>query len=211
MKEVTMVFNVYRFEELNEEAKEVVKQWYLDGQDSSNFNDILKSELDLFFPNSELNANYSLNYCQGDGVNVHGIISLKDVLEFSTLHQLNEFYPKMKEVFTEKQIKTLNFYFKQISDSAIELPQTRGYHACSAVMAYVEASLIESLEYDKIRDINKKLIKNFEKFFIESLMILTKEFEERGYDFFYEISEEDLQEHCESNDYWFYENGEFYE
>jgi hypothetical protein len=34
---------------------------------------------------------------------------------------------------------------------------------------------------------------------------------ERGYDFFYEISKEDLQEHCESNDYWFYENGEFYE
>ena len=32
-------------------------------------------------------------------------------------------------------------------------------------------------------------------------MILTKEFEERGYNFFYEISEEDLQEHCESNDY----------
>ncbi len=210
MKEVTMGFNVYRFEELNEEAKEVVKQWYLDGQDSSNFNDILKYELDLFFPNSELNASYSLNYCQGDGVNIHGIISLKDVLEFSTLHQLNEFYPKMKEVFTEKEIKTLNFYFKQISDSTIELPQTRGY-ACSAVMAYVEANLIESLEYDKIRDINKKLIKKFEKFFIESLMILTKEFEERGYDFFYEISKEDLQEYCESNDYWFYENGEFYE
>ena len=42
-------------------------------------------------------------------------------------------------------------------------------------------------------------------------MILTKEFEERGYDFFYEISKEDLQEYCESNDYWFYENGEFYE
>ena len=146
----------------------------------------------------------------GDGVNVHGIISLKDVLEFSTLHQLNEFYPKMKEVFTEKEIKTLNFYFKQISDSTIELPQARGY-ACSAVMAYVEPSLIESLEYDKIRDINKKLIKKFEKFFIESLMILTKEFEERGYDFFYEISKEDLQEYCESNDYWFYENGEFYE
>lgn len=210
MKEVTMGFNVYRFEELNEEAKEVVKQWYLDGQDSSNFNDILKYELDLFFPNSELNASYSLNYCQGDGVNIHGIISLKDVLEFSTLHQLNEFYPKMKEVFTEKEIKTLNFYFKQISDSTIKLPQTRGY-ACSAVMAYVEANLIESLEYDKIRDINKKLIKKFEKFFIESLMILTKEFEERGYDFFYEISKEDLQEYCESNDYWFYENGEFYE
>ena len=210
MKEVTMGFNVYRFEELNEEAKEVVKQWYLDGQDSSNFNDILKYELDLFFPNSELNASYSLNYCQGDGVNIHGIISLKDVLEFSTLHQLNEFYPKMKEVFTEKEIKTLNFYFKQISDSTIKLPQTRGY-ACSAAMAYVEPSLIESLEYDKIRDINKKLIKKFEKFFIESLMILTKEFEERGYDYFYEISKEDLQEYCESNDYWFYENGEFYE
>ena len=61
MKEVTMVFNVYRFEELNEEAKEVVKQWYLDGQDSSNFKDILKSQLDVFFPNSDLNANYNLN------------------------------------------------------------------------------------------------------------------------------------------------------
>lgn len=42
-------------------------------------------------------------------------------------------------------------------------------------------------------------------------MILTKEFEERGYDFFYEISDEDLQECCENNDYWFYENGKFYE
>lgn len=59
MKEVTMVFNVYRFEELNEEAKEVVKQWYLDGQDTNIFSDDLKSQLDVFFPNSDLNANYN--------------------------------------------------------------------------------------------------------------------------------------------------------
>lgn len=80
MKEVTMVFNVYRFEELNEEAKEVVKQWYLDGQDGNIFSDDLKSQLDMFFPNSDLNTNYSLGYCQGDYININGNISLKDVL-----------------------------------------------------------------------------------------------------------------------------------
>ena len=88
MKEVTMVFNVYRFEELNEEAKEVVKQWYLDGQDTNIFSDDLKSKLDVFFPNSDLNANYNLNCSQGDYVNINGNISLKDVLWFAEKEKL---------------------------------------------------------------------------------------------------------------------------
>lgn len=180
MKEVTMVFNVYRFEELNEEAKEVVKRWYLDGQDSSNFNDILKSELELFFPNSDLNINYTLNYCPGDYMNINGNISLKDVLWFAEKNKLNQkTYEYAHDFFTEEELSLLVGWF-------------------------------EEMEPIKLSKVNYG-VKKFQRFFTDSLTALTNEFKEMGYNFFYEISDEELQEHCENNDYWFYENGEFYE
>lgn len=37
-----------------------------------------------------------------------------------------------------------------------------------------------------------------------------KKFENYGYTFFYEISEEDLNEICEANIYEFLENGKYY-
>lgn len=60
------------------------------------------------------------------------------------------------------------------------------------------------------RNIPEKTMEKFNKFAGEYLDNLCSEFEKDGYDFFYEISEEDLQKHCEANDYEFLEDGKFY-
>lgn len=214
MKEVTMVFNVYRFEELNEEAKEVVKQWYLDGQDTNIFSDDLKSQLDVFFPNSDLNANYNLNCSQGDYVNINGNISLKDVLWFAEKEKLNqETYEYAHDFFTEEELSLLIGWFEEME--TIKLSQVSyGVYEPACIMGIVDF-LEEEKDYGKYVKHNLKfpigIVKKFQRFFVDSLTALTNEFKEMGYNFFYEISDEDLQELCENNDYWFYENGKFYE
>lgn len=60
------------------------------------------------------------------------------------------------------------------------------------------------------RNIPEKTMEKFNKLAGEYLDNLCKEFEDNGYDWFYEISEEDLQEYCEANDYEFLEDGKFY-
>ena len=34
------------------------------------------------FPNSNLKVEYSLNYCQGDGLNIYGELNIKDILKY---------------------------------------------------------------------------------------------------------------------------------
>lgn len=56
---------VYKFNELSSEAKEVVKQWWLNNLEE------LKSEYGI----ETLKVSFSLGYCQGDGFCMYGEIS----------------------------------------------------------------------------------------------------------------------------------------
>ena len=72
----------YSYEELNEDAKAKVKQWYLeDPIRNENFYEDVKNYLKENFPRSELEVTYSLGYCQGDGLNIYGKVNLYDFLE----------------------------------------------------------------------------------------------------------------------------------
>ena len=67
---------VYPFSELSEEAKEEAKRWYLN--DETRCNDLTlyyESDIGCIFPNSDLNVQWSLNSCQGDGVNIYGSVN----------------------------------------------------------------------------------------------------------------------------------------
>ena len=54
MRKETIEKEIYTFNELSSEAKEIVKKWYLDGQDSSIFSDMTNEDLSYLFKNSEL-------------------------------------------------------------------------------------------------------------------------------------------------------------
>ena len=53
---------------------------------------------------------------------------------------------------------------------------------------------------------NRKMEKLVAKMFVE----LSKQYEEYGYKFFYEVEEEEMKEICEANGWEFLEDGSFY-
>lgn len=85
MRKITEIreFNVYKFAELSQAAKEKVRDWYLEGQSELSyiFTDDCMERLSELFPNSNLEVQYSLGYCQGDGFNIYGEIRLDELLE----------------------------------------------------------------------------------------------------------------------------------
>lgn len=203
MRKITEVktYNVYRFEELSQAAKEKVREWYLEGQSTLNyiFTEDCENRLSELFPNSDLKVQYSLNYCQGDGFNIYGEIRLDELLE------------KIAEKFTEKELKFFKWAFSEY-DTSYKMAYNNHYCYCYCICS--DNEFMEDIFYEMdnwyFRNIPEKTLEKFNKLAGEYLDSLCKEFEKEGYEWFYEISEEDLQEHCEANDYEFLENGQVY-
>lgn len=199
MRKITEIreFNVYKFEELSQAAKEKVRDWYIEGQEPEIFTESCMMRLSELFPNSDLKVQYSLNYCQGDGLNIYGTIRHDELLE------------KIAENFTEKEMKYLQWVVKEFG---YECKMEENNHYCYCICS--RNDFTEDLAYDMennwIRGIRYDVLEKFNKLAGQYLDNLCKEFEENGYDWFYEISDEDLQEHCEANDYEFLEDGKFY-
>lgn len=71
---------VFTFPELNGEAKEKAKEWYLNDEILSlELTNDYKNDLSYIFPRSELEVQWSLSYCQGDGVNIYGSVNIEDI------------------------------------------------------------------------------------------------------------------------------------
>lgn len=190
MREITEIreFNVYNFDELSEDAKEKVKEWYLEGQEPCIFSDMCKEQLDIDFPNSNLKVEYQLN--------IYGKLNPYDMLTHI-------------DDLTEKEIRTIKIYSEQCAD--IEIPGgNHRYSFCQAEHIDFAEEWIDDLKYQEFRNINSNLIKKFETAVQELFTDLCKQFEKWGYDYFYEIDDEHLEEICESNQYEFHEDGSFY-
>lgn len=197
MKQIIKTYEVYTFDELDEEAKEKVKEWYLNGQDPYLFTDFIMDDLKSLFPRSELKIQYDLCYCQGDGFNIYGYVNLIDVLEYK------------KDYFTEKEKRTLKFYFCNY-DCNIILDENKRYSYSICDKADIAEPIIDELEKWSVRDINKKLIYKLENAIKHIFTELCNRYEKEGYSYFYEIDDEILSEICNDNEYYFMKNGSFF-
>lgn len=201
MRKITEIkeFNVYKFTELSQAAKEKVRDWYLEGQSelSHIFTDDCMIRLKELFPNSDLEVQYSLSYCQGDGLNIYGEIRLDELLE------------KIAENFTEKEMKFFKWAFSEYDTSYQMMYNNRYCYCICSRNAFME-NIFSEMDNWYFRNIPEKTMEKFNELAGEYLDNLCSEFEKNGYDFFYKISEEDLQEYCEANEYEFLENGKFY-
>ena len=196
-KIVTIQKEVFTFNELSEGSKEVVKSWWLDCQDESDFTEMLQEEYKELLLNSSLKVQYSLSYCQGDGLNLYGTLDINDMLEL------------IKEKFSSKEVKTLVHYIEDLSDE-VELDYNS--HYCYCLADYIELEFESEYEdkFNSLKGYNKLLVKKFQYEIREYIKALCKKYESWGYDYFYEISESDLQEICEANDYEFTEDGKIF-
>lgn len=206
MRTVTMDYEVYKYNELDESAKEKVKRWYLDGQNPCFFTDDCKEDLNCLFGKNDLDVQYSLACCQGDGFNIYGEIDAESILKCLENHNSGELLAEYENVLTEKEKKTILHYASECGK--IKLPVNNRY--CYSLADYIDIK--EDWEYDLevysgYKNINTETLKKFEKLVRNIFRKLCKFYEEWGYEYFYEISEEDLEENCEANGYEFLEDG----
>ena len=212
------VVPLYSYSELSDEAKEQVKQWYIDDPlRSEDLTDQFKeSFVRYFFPNSSLNVEWSLNSCQGDGVNICGELRLFDVLDYIERWNPDEHgegytYCPLGE-FTPKEISRLRHYigYDHQNVHAVSLPSNRHYSYCVAgLMDEFVEDMIDDLKYWGWRDIDKELVNRFQHVVIKIISGLCKEMERYGYSFLYDVSNEEVAVACESNEWTFTADGKF--
>ncbi len=206
---------LYEYNELSGEAKEKVRQWYLD--DPARY-DILSEDFTeqfvaYFFPDSNLQVQWSLNCCQGDGVNIYGELDLNDILNYIALWNPEEhsFYNRAfdpRNLLTAKERRRLLFY---IGRSGRDAALSRNWHYtyCLADQLDFATEMIEDLEEEQIRDIDKDLIRRFREIVVMLIHSLCDEMEQYGYDFLYEVDDEEIADACAANDWTFLADGTF--
>ena len=210
MKTITIEKKLYDYDELTEQAKEKAKQdfLYIYRQDGDDFYEYSVNELNsFFFPNSELNVEYTLSYCQGDGFNIYGKMDLKDAINFVM--------QRRKEKVEKKSKKFVRF-LKWLSEQGytIELPNNKmRYSYCYVECADYDYQILDCLEQDGYTsgyEEKENLLEYFDAYFKSCIKELCKEFENNGYKYFYEVEEEEIKEFAEDIGFMFEENGEIY-
>lgn len=203
MRTVAINYDVYKYNELSQSAKEKVKEWYLNGQPEFIFTDDCKMDLENLFGKNNLDVQYSLASCQGDGFNIYGKIEAYQIFDCLEKHNGGTQLEKFENILTEKEKKTILHYAEECG--AIELPMNNRY--CYSLADYID--IADSWEYDLYgyKNINVEVLKKFEELVRDIFGTLCRSYEKWGYEYFYEISDEDLEEMCEANEYEFLEDG----
>lgn len=199
METITINYTVYNYSELSPEAKEVVKQWYIDDDDRTFiFSDDINNMLKTDFANSDLKVQYSLSYCQGDGLNIYGELLLSDMLDKISF-----------DSFTEKEKKFILWAVKTYNQS-VKLPYNHPYCYCIARQADFSGYIEYDMEADNIRDINRTALEKWDAICVEYFERLCSEYAEAGYTYFYDPDETEICEACEANDWKFTADGKFF-
>ena len=197
MKTVTMEYNIYRFGELSDQAKEAVKARYLEERDPSQFSDMCEEDLRFnLFPHSELKVQFSLNYCQGDGLNICGGLSYDD------------FLPALKENLSDAAKALLERYCAEYGGAYI-MTENYPYHYCIAdTLTYTE-NIWEDFEDSGVENLDH-LCDEIDTAMREYMNELCRGYEKWGYEFFYEVEDDEVEEWADSMDMWFTEDGQLF-
>ena len=206
MRTQTVEYNVYKYNELSEQAREKVKEWYLEGQEPFIFTEDCEQDLENLFGKNDLKVQYSLGYCQGDGFNIYGKINAISIINCLEKHNGGIQLEQFENVLTIKEKATILNYAEECGE--IELPMNNHYCYCLANNIDIAEDWEYQLEnYSRYKNINKEALKKFESMVQGIFETLCKSYEKWGYEYFYEISDEDFGEMCEANGYEFLEDG----
>ena len=196
MRTITKEVKIYDYSELDERAREKVKNDYMENLDSSIFTEQVIEDLkEKGLEN--LRPLYSSSYCQGDGLCIYGSIDFKEI----TGELKNIFYQDFK-LSDYKVLKNLKGY-SQISFNH----SGRYYHKYSVdIDIYIDGNLSPK-SYENHRKVADKLLANIKEWYLN----LCDEYEKQGYDFFYGIEGDELQEYCDAMGYEFLQDGTLFD
>ena len=203
MKEVVTVTKVFDYEELSDMAKAVAKENVgndlIETRNTYEFTEIIENNLYDTFKNSDLKIQYSLSYCQGDGFNTYGKVDLEDF--FKALRNTKNF----KNSFTYKQ----ELYLLELKEYLnLKIPYNNRY--CYSVVDRMDIAGERSCELDYYeQEYDMELLEYFEEVFKKFFNKINNYFEKLGYEFFYELGEDELIYNL-YYEYTFYEDGSIY-
>ena len=203
MRKLITTTTVYRYCELSEEAKDRAKREYLEfDRTPEDFQHLLKEDLDARFERSPLSVNFDFSYCQGSGLNIKGS------LEFSDILQIEEICNK----FTEKENRALYFYFEGCYIKPYELYENVSYpYSCErADRPYLASHIMYELEENNISNINTDLVERVSDAILDYMEKLEKSFYDWGMKYFYEVSDEEMEEISNENGWEYLENGKIW-
>lgn len=189
MRTETKEIKVYKFNELSDEAKEKVENTYLELQDADFFEINCKELLKEDYGIDTLDIAFSLNNCQGDGLCLYGKVSFEKDTKFFEI-ATKELTDEEKKIAIDN-ISYINF-------------DKFNHSYCHVHTVHIEIDGED--ETDENKEIYNKIILNVKQWFYSTC----RKFEDFGYDYFYEVTEEDLEAWCEANEYEFLENGTIY-
>lgn len=190
MRTITIIKNIYTFNELSEKAKEKVRQDYLSDEFRAEiFSENCMYKINELFPNSDLKIQFSLCGCQGDGFNIYGEISLTDLLE------------NLKDKFSSEELKTLEQNFMESGIDSYTMIENHYYYYCMAAWHVFTEGVERELGY------HLPVFDKFDKAARLYINKLCRDFEDTGYDFFYHVSDEEIEDWADANGYEFTEDG----
>ena len=184
---------VYKFEELNNDAKAVAIEWYKKDDEVylDFFNDDAKRQIDEAGFYDDVELQYSLSYSQGDGLS----FSCNKVKESLLLSFFAEILGENKEKTAKIVIENCSF----------ENTGNKGSHYCYASTNDIEF-ICESYKSD-IDAIVSQVESKLQRLYFD----LCKDLEKQGYaDIEYQRSDEAVTESIIVNDYEFTINGNIF-
>ena len=188
----TKTVNVYTYSELSEKAKEYARMTYGQFDDVEFLTEEMKLQLhDAGFPDAKVN--WSLAFCQGDGVCFMG-----------------EWYGRddgMKEMVVQAYKGEVPKNVQRILPFVrLQLTKFEHYY-CHAYTVSAEVDIVENYvgNIDRIEAIMEELEKDLNEYRIE----MCEKLERFGYGYIEDCeSEERFADDAEANEWEFYENGE---
>lgn len=204
----------YTLDELSDKAKEQARMDVLERyHEPTLFYEDLKEVLHGMFPKSKLDVQFSLNSCQGDGLNIYGTLNFADISEQALTHAIawinaQKGYGEAEKYKLRQHVTRLaGFYKRQGAETKLE----SNNRYCYSVTRYddVFSRLIDSsfaywIMLDKKTEDGTDILAKGVK---EAIIALENDWEKEGYDYFTELSDDELQEICENNDLEFTEEG----
>jgi len=200
MRTVSINYDVYKYQELSEQAKDEAKRWYLEGKDANWFKDDCDIWLSETFPNSKLEVQFSLSSCQGDGLNIYGNVDYNDIYAVIV---------ESSAKFTEKEKKYIAWFIKEFA-SDYKMIENPRYGYCYSCMWNFTENIIEDMEYNNIRGIKYDVLKKFNEVVKEHFEKLCSDFERDGYSYFYEVDDDEMIDMCEANEWEFTADGKIF-
>jgi hypothetical protein len=190
----TIRTKIYKFEELSNEAKQVAIKDYRNKQEYylDSFNDDVVEQIENVGFYGDVKLQYSLSYCQGDGLS----FSCDGIDESLLLSFFAEVLGEGKEKTAKLIIE--NSYFSNGGNNG---------RYCFASKNDIEYIFDSGVDAPNIENIVLQVETKIQNLYME----LCKDLEKKGYeDIEYQCSDEAITETIIANDYEFLSNGKMY-